>query len=358
MASIPIAYTIDNTYTLPLMAQLVALYENAHELTVYDIYIINRKLHAHNKDKIRDLVAQLQPQACVQFLDITDEQDRKIPSIGPWGKEANYRGLLPDLVPHLDRILYLDADTLVLEDLSHLFQIDLNDYPYAATADIDRHDSNLMPIASKEHNYRMKHLLFRYGYMNTGVLLLNLKYWREHHWQEEFIRLLNLIDTHKFVSLPDQDVLNYLAIRDGVNRIYYLPSTYNSLYTHRVESSQKNQVRFNEADANYDWYGHVRMLYRNSYVKENTYFIMDRVVIIHFCTLKPWNRSRENDSLVNVFKPYADRVGLEIPTREKHLPRWSIVRKKAKQYKKFIYLGLFINVLFLVIFSFLLSFLW
>ncbi|NIZ40197.1 glycosyltransferase family 8 protein [Entomospira entomophila] len=358
MSHIPIAYTIDNTYTLPLMAQLVALYENANDTTVYDIYIINRNLDVKNKIKIQALVSQLRSEAVVQFLDISDEQDREIPSIGSWGKETNYRGLLPELVPHLDMILYLDADTLILDDLSHLFQLDLSSHPYAATADIDRHDYNLIHIASKDCNYSMKNLLFQYGYINAGVLLLNLAYWREHNWQKEFIRLLNLIDRHKLVSLPDQDVLNYLAIRDGVNRIYYLPSTYNSLYTHTVESAQNNYVYFNEMDDNYDWYGHIRMIHRNSFVKPSQELVMDRVIVIHFCTLKPWNRSRENDSLVNVFKPYAERVGLDIPSREKQLPRWSVIRKKVKQYRKIIYKIVIINTLVILFFSFFLSFLW
>ncbi|NIZ40198.1 glycosyltransferase family 8 protein [Entomospira entomophila] len=330
MNRVPIAYTINDIYTKPLMAQLVSLYEHAKESTIYDLYIISRDLSTENKQEIGNLVYELCAKAKVQFVDITSDQARIIPNIGSWGREVNYRGLLPELLPDIDKIIYLDADTLVLEDISHLAELDLDDHPYAASADVSEYNQHLVEIARIERNFVIKDIVLTHGYINTGVLVINLAYWRQHHWQSEFIRLLNIFVKYRVDVFPDQDALNYLAIRDGINRIYYLPSTYNSLFTHNVSSITENHVHFDMTAPSYDWYSHVRMIYRNRYLSKNldARIMMDRVVIIHFCSWKPWVATRGSDHFVSLFTPYAQRVGLLIPPKSSPAPQTALEKVK------------------------------
>ena len=110
-----------------------------------------------------------------------------------------------------DKILYLDADTLVVDNIEELWDIDMEDNVL-----IGIHE----PGAWNNH-------LCTYGldetYINSGVLVMDLKKIREEKLDDSMIYLLN--NTHYW--FPDQDVIN-LVCR---NRIKYVSNVYNSTET-------------------------------------------------------------------------------------------------------------------------------
>jgi lipopolysaccharide biosynthesis glycosyltransferase len=364
----PIAYAINDIYTKPLMAQLIPLFEQADAQTIYDIYILNHGLSNDNRSSLRSLVASLKSEATLTFLDISNEDNAKIPLIGVWGREASYRGLLAQLLPDVERILYLDADTMVLGDLTHLMELDLTDKPYAASADIAPQYNNILGIACADNNLEAEELLMTFGYINSGVMLINLAYWREHNWGTEFVRLLSLMKDAWPPLFPDQDVLNYLAIRDGVNRIYYLPTTYNTLYAHHVASMEHNRVETGKVTQIGDLWWHAQVAKRNQWLGDaDSKLVFNKVMIIHFCSLKPWHHGRSSDAYVELFKPYAERVGLELPPLvakktplNKFLQRNGIrslgeLKVKMSKYKKVIKVGVVLDILLIFLLSFVIS---
>lgn len=133
-----------------------------------------------------------------------------------------YRVLLPELLPELDRILYLDCDTLVRADLSALWQTDLAGRYVAATDNV------------LERNYadRAERLGLPRGqrYFNSGVLLFNLAKMR----QDRCSRALLDFGRSAGATLvwPDQDALNAVLGSRRVtlhprwncqNTLYYFP---------------------------------------------------------------------------------------------------------------------------------------
>ena len=66
-----------------------------------------------------------------------------IDGLPAWGRIPTtmwYRILLPDLLPEVDRVLYLDVDVLVLASLSDLWRLDLRAFYLAAVTNVpDRH---------------------------------------------------------------------------------------------------------------------------------------------------------------------------------------------------------------------------
>ena len=78
----------------------------------------------------------------------------------------------PKLFPNLDRILTIDIDTIVNENISSLWDLNLDDYYLAAVEETEN------PILYK-------------GYINMGVAMLNLKKMREDHKDDEMIEALN-----------------------------------------------------------------------------------------------------------------------------------------------------------------------
>lgn len=83
-----------------------------------------------------------------------------------YGKAVYHRINLPDYLPNeVEKVIYIDSDTLVLGNLTPLWQTDLQGQPVAAV-------ENLSPKGCEDNNME------RREYFNSGVLLMDLKKWR------------------------------------------------------------------------------------------------------------------------------------------------------------------------------------
>lgn len=112
--------------------------------------------------------------------------------------EMWFRVFLGELLPDLDRILYVDADTIVMDSLAPLAELELGDAYVAAVRNL------FMP----EHADRPARLGIPPGqvYFNSGVLLLNLDAIRRDDCQRDLLELARSGDER--LVFPDQDALN------------------------------------------------------------------------------------------------------------------------------------------------------
>lgn len=144
-----------------------------------------------------------------------------------------YRLLLPSLLDNsIDKILYLDCDVIVLQDISELFKIDISNYGVAAVKDS-------APISNKHR--LLIGLELDDKYFCAGVLLINMKYWREHNSSIVMFDFLNQYQKELFFE--DQDVLNY-AFRD---HWFQLPNKYGKAPL-TIAIIDKNQKAFDYID--------------------------------------------------------------------------------------------------------------
>lgn len=118
------------------------------------------------------------------------------PETGAYSLACYLRLLTPALLPDIDKALYLDCDLIVNGDIQELYDINLEGYAVAAV-----HDATLSYGIVKDY---LGYDYWRDGYFNSGVLLMNLKFWREKGLQSKLVSYLN---SHH-VALPDQDALN------------------------------------------------------------------------------------------------------------------------------------------------------
>lgn len=100
--------------------------------------------------------------------------------------------------PELDKLLVLDPDTIIEEDVSELWDIDMTDYYLAAVSEPEKSKSQI--------------------YINGGVQFQNLEKLRDGKGEE----LIHAIDTH-FYSFPDQECIS----EHCWGQIYLLPAEYN-----------------------------------------------------------------------------------------------------------------------------------
>ena len=165
-----------------------------------------------------------------------------------------------EMFPDFDKILYLDPDILVLGDLQELYSICIDDYLVAGVIE------NLPAY----HRFASK-MNWESNYVNGGMLLINLKKWREEKINEKIKK--RLLDTKKILNY-DQGIINEIC--NGC--IYVLPPKFNTLaelFAIRDADKIKNR---------YDFYQY----YTQKQVDEAIY----NPVIVHFTKFlygKPMN---------------------------------------------------------------------
>lgn len=132
----------------------------------------------------------------VEFLVIDKEVFADFKGKGYISISAWYRFALSKLLPtNISKILYLDCDIAVNCDLQEMFEIDLNNYAIGAVKD----------CIWKKFNKRID-LDSNYHYFNSGVLLINVDYWRENKIEEKLFGFLK--ESPERINMLDQSVLN------------------------------------------------------------------------------------------------------------------------------------------------------
>jgi lipopolysaccharide biosynthesis glycosyltransferase len=134
----------------------------------------------------------------ISFLRIPDEDVAGLPGMAYISVPMWYRVFLPELLPHMDRVLYLDVDTIAVDSLDELWRTDLTDYFVAAVTNVFMRQDARHPIALG--------LDSEIAYFNSGVLLMNLDEMRRHDCSRS-LRELALTQGAR-LAWPDQDALN------------------------------------------------------------------------------------------------------------------------------------------------------
>ena len=132
--------------------------------------------------------------------------------------------LLSDLTKE-DKIIYIDTDTIVKGDLSLLWYLELDEYYALGVKDYGVRDEN------NYYNY----MNLNCKYINTGVMVLNLKKIREDKLVDKLFTQIN----SKEYKYPDQDAFNIVCN----NKIGYIPSIFNCICKTTKEVSDYDKVK-------------------------------------------------------------------------------------------------------------------
>lgn len=131
----------------------------------------------------------------------TDEYDLSdLPVTAEWSLATWSRCLIPDMLPEIDKILYLDCDVLVNSSLDELFGIDMEEYAIAGCVD----PQSYSPDANRRLGLNEEN-----AYVCAGVLLMNLGYWRAHGLKEKIIDLA--LKKKHMLKFLDQDAINLVC---------------------------------------------------------------------------------------------------------------------------------------------------
>ena len=111
-----------------------------------------------------------------------------------WSRAIYYRLMLPDLLPGVKKLIYLDCDLAVLDDLGKLFDEDLSGKLCMAV------------ITKTKIEHAEKLGILPAEYFNSGVLVFSPMEWKNCNLTEKFKKCFERYAD--ILRYPDQDILN------------------------------------------------------------------------------------------------------------------------------------------------------
>lgn len=187
---INICLACDNNYSKYASVVIASILSNANPTDNLEFFILDGGISDEQKEKIYSLKSI--NDCNINFIKIDDslfEDYKKIKTHAYITNAAYYRLKLSSLLPNVDKIIYLDCDTIVTSSLIDFFNTDITDYAIAGILDINK------KILKKNPKY-----------FNSGVLLMNLEFWRKQNL-EKFIFNWGKENLDK-IKLGDQEILN------------------------------------------------------------------------------------------------------------------------------------------------------
>lgn len=219
MKTIPVFFAVDNAYVPYLATALTSAIEYISKENEYKITVLHQEVTEENIKKIKSLEKdnfKIDFVPMTSGLDsITDQMSNRL-RCDYFTLTIYFRLFIAEMFPHFDKALYLDSDIVIKEDLEKLYDTNLEDNFFAACRETSVGDV-------KELRYYMEESVGVPAdlYINSGILVMNLKKMRETKFSSHF---LNLLNTYHFDSVaPDQDYLNAICY----GKILYLDQRWN-----------------------------------------------------------------------------------------------------------------------------------
>lgn len=191
-----IAYCADTPFALPLAVSLRSL----SRFHTDPVVVANLEFEPEARRRVERAVPDLD----IEWLTVPRSEFGHFPThmLGP---AAFSRLLLPRLLPDVDRILYIDGDTLVAAPLDELLGADLGGNPLGAVQNLYApYVSSANGLASWQHHDFDPRL----PYFNSGVLVLDAAQWRDRDLESQTGATVARLHGEKLTTLADQDALN------------------------------------------------------------------------------------------------------------------------------------------------------
>lgn len=258
-------FSIDDNFVDQFLTTLYSIScQHSESMTVY----VLQKQVLEETEKIERFVNQLG--YTYQAIVIGETGFADAPTSDRYPETIYYRLLAHEFLPQeLEKILYLDADILCINNFSEFYHLDLGLNLYAAASHTK--------IGNLLNKFNQKRLGLDHAieYYNSGVLLMNLVQIRQHVRRQDIFAYIDA--NYRALFLPDQDVLNGLygpQIRSLPDEIYNYDTRYSFIY----ESLSRGEW-------NSDW-------------------VMNHTVFLHYCGRnKPWIPS-VSDGYALLYKHY------------------------------------------------------
>ena len=266
-----ITLSTDENYILPTGIAISSILDS-NPLEEIHFYIITKLLSDFHISKLKSFIKNHTNHAKIDIIKLNDDlfSDFPVRSGDHVSVAAYYRIFLPRILPDsIERILYLDGDIFCTDSIKLFYDTDLQNYSCAVCHDErNDEDSNFIRLKYPKQN----------GYFNSGVMLINLDWWRKNNITE---KCLDYIAKEPDACLwHDQDALNHVL--DGT--VFWADFRYNFTqgfffdkkdmcidehFYSEIDTAKKNPCIIHFSSAYKPWHiecNHpLKMQYRNFY---------------------------------------------------------------------------------------------
>ncbi len=305
-----IVYICDDNYVIPTLVSIKSITEN-HPLSDefrYAIYICTWDISDENYKLLSSLETE-NTKIYIQSVDVQEYAERiaQIQQGTYVTPTALMKFELPQILPEIDEVLYLDSDIIINQSLDSVFEYDITDYALAAVFDIAYYKAVTPKEVQEEKQPDF--------YFNAGVMLLNLNTFREKNISELLweSKLSSSYDPSEKMKLMDQNALNEVLASNCLP----LPIRFNCPI-----------FRISHPDANM---ASVNRLYGTNYSKPME--LVEDAVVIHYIgrKTKPW--LYEPCSGQAIWDHYCTKAGIRLKDLHRSNPDNGItVRKNIRYY--------------------------
>lgn len=253
---INILITVDENYLEPAKVMLTSLHVN-NPGQKFDVWLVHEKIADDKLQEFAELLAEFK--MILKPVKVPMELFDNAPTVERYPKEMYFRLASGEILPEsVKKVIYLDPDTLIINPLNPLWELDLEGKMIAAAT-----HSGLTNIAEGINNIRLG---TDHGYYNSGIMLMDVDQMRS------VVKLTDIMDAveefGETLLLPDQDILNFIY--------------------------GKNIKEIPEEIWNYDTRQY-NTYFARSLGEQDTHWTAKNTAILHFCgKLKPWNEKSNN----------------------------------------------------------------
>lgn len=206
-----VVYCCNDRYAEVFAVSLLSLCESNIKEKDLNIYLIENRLSVQSRKRLECLADNYQRKLNFISLENRKASKQKLSLPSTYSVDTFSRLFMASLLPdNVERVIYIDCDTLVLENLRELWEFDLNG-AYAGMVNDCENKSYRRSLGLRESEI----------YYNAGVFVANLKLWRKHNVEDAFLCFIN--QCKGYIPVVDQGVLN--TVLNG--KIHTLPLKFN-----------------------------------------------------------------------------------------------------------------------------------
>lgn len=295
---INVMYSSDSNYLRHAAASICSLLENSIDDKI-TIHFVSNKLSHQEKKKLSNLVNKYEQR--ILYYEI--EEVLKGLVLNDNFPLSSYARLFIEHLIKVDKLIYLDCDTIIKRSLKEMYAINIDNYYVAGVQDeVPNYEMNIIGMNDEDR------------YINAGVLLINLKKWREDGIRNKFLDFVDKRDGK--VQHHDQGILNGVC----KGKIKIIAPKYNYMSQFFLFNSKQVKKLFK-----------LKKFYEQNEINSSS----DNIVIIHYISkffMRPWEKGCTHPYL-NDYILYLKKSGFYREVTEKKEDIGVKIRKNI--YKKF-----------------------
>lgn len=281
---INVVFAINSGYVRQLIISVHSLAKHNQEST-FQVFVLSSGLERSEEETIYKATKQ-HKNINVIFRKVDKARFKNLRlSIEYITVETYYRYLIPEVLPSVNKVIYLDADILVKGSIGELWDKDLGDNYIGGVEDSYIQDEGY----KKQINFDENDL-----YINAGVIVMNLDLIRRDN------KVVELFDNtekwHDKVAYQDQDIIN-MTFKSKIKRLdgkYNFTSRDSIKYVDRYNDARI--LHFTGPEKPWNRYGEDGRLY--------THYLYDRYVDLLLSKHESKKASHLQERILDVYKEF------------------------------------------------------